>query len=538
MASPHWPFGTSRGAIEGFLRSMVPERANQIINYGNGVRLYPPYTEGGPPRLVQRGKNGEICCSGLGCENAIDGCIHAWEDEFRFGDLSAGNWVPPIRLLRVSAKRDGAAYESVERYLPRPNPTIGNLKTETLMRHALEAMPVEFIEILANTVRVLRRKEQYKKRVNGISRERGRPEVDIWDLVIMAVLRIHDGLSYEELQARIDRYSREGDDRGPFLTARFCHARVLEAMTGITKSDDLNQMAKAEIRMTASLTTLRDYLLPIFQHVTTVVMCDGMTLSTAATDNARKGHISRTKSHQVTLHAMYEHRWGIVVAYRLTWHQRGRGSAEVIQFPYLLRTTKERFPEVNVILGDMAFGSARNRALALVAGVDFYCGIKESQFEGKSAEQWLTPEQIEAEKARNSAENPLFRQVYPFRNRVEGWIEVQRSQASRNLISKVDSSRRPATRYEKTKENPLRADLELPEDQDEREHIIETEQFVGRACHNEMLCRQIMSIVRAIVKAQLWYETRIDLAFPRPFRPRPEDAEFSIFRPRINQDAV
>jgi hypothetical protein len=356
----------------------------------------------------------------------------------------------------------------------------------------------------------------------------------------MAITRVHSRLSYEELAEEIADLSKPNETGSPILSQSFDHARVIEAMNGyiFMKTSDMVRRMEAEFRLTRALEVMRDRLLPLFRNVTTVVGCDGMVLSTAATDNARFGLKTRTRSAKVTLHVMYEMRWGIITAYRLTWHNRGRGSAESPQFPYLLKTTKQTMTETKVVLADMAFGSARNRAECLRKGVDLYCDIKDAQFLGKAALKYLTAEQILEEKRRCSVENPTYRQVYPFRNRVEGWHEVIRNQSERNLISQAELVYQPKTKDEQTKENPLRSDLNLPEDQVERDRIIASEQWVGRACHNEMLCRQIMTLVRAVVKAQEWYETRIDFGSPKAFQPRPEDQEFSIFRPRIDPQFV
>jgi len=116
--SETWPFGTARGPVEGFLRSLDPNRSEHIQDFGES-RLYPPFAPGGPPRLVQRDhKTKQLRCSGDGCENALEGCMHCWEDRFRFRDLKGGDWVVPIALTRHYTKR-GGKYEGVKRHLPR-----------------------------------------------------------------------------------------------------------------------------------------------------------------------------------------------------------------------------------------------------------------------------------------------------------------------------------------------------------------------------------------------------------------------------------
>ena len=80
------------------------------------------------------------------------------------------------------------------------------------------------------------------------------------------------------------------------------------------------------------------------------------------------------------------------------------------------------------------------------------------------------------------------------------------------------------------------ADLALGDNQEEIERIILQNQWTGRACYNEKLCREILMAIRALVKCQLWYEVAADFGTPHPFQPRPQDQERDVFRPRINPD--
>jgi hypothetical protein len=555
-----WPFSTAKGPVEGWHRSTLESRTPLIKDCGGGVRLYPPYTEGGPLRTVQPWPNEiGLLCSGQGCEHAVEGCVHCWEDRFRFGDLAGGNYCPPTAMLkRKKGNEDGEDPAGYERHLTRPNPIVDGLTFEEIMRRAREAMPAEFPGVLAALTRTLKREHAYEDIVAGKKRGRGRTYTGIYDLAMMAIIRVHERLAYEELAERIDRYCEHGDDDGPFLNGWFDYARIIEAMTGYTKDKDPMAKAVAELRLTHALEEILDRLTPLFADVTTVVGADGMALSTGATDNARLKHVPRTRAAVLNFHVMYEMRWGIITAWRLTWHNRGLGSAESPQFPYLITATIRANPNTKVFLGDGSYGSARNRALCLAKGIDLFVELKEGQFKGNASNKWLSKAQVEAEKRRCSITNPLFCQVYPFRNRVEGWHEVIRNQSERNLISRV-KAKRPETLIELKKQamqrgvpaadiakaardpeflknNPVLADLTLPEDQNEIEAIIASNQWTGRATHNEMLCRQIMTYIRAIVKAQMWYKTRVNFAAPKPFQPRPEDDLMSIFRPRIDKD--
>ncbi len=106
-------------------------------------------------------------------------------------------------------------------------------------------------------------------------------------------------------------------------------------------------------------------------------------------------------------------------------------------------------------------------------------------------------------------------------------------------ISTTVTSPTRITDAKKLKENPDLAELELPGSDKERAGIIETEQFTGRSCHNEMLARQAATLVRALVRASRYYaDGQYDIDHVVPFQPRPEDVHFSIFRPALDQTAA
>ena len=108
------------------------------------------------------------------------------------------------------------------------------------------------------------------------------------------------------------------------------------------------------------------------------------------------------------------------------------------------------------------------------------------------------------------------------------------TQQAKERLTKAEEAKALNKEIESFKKDPDKAELTLPEDEAGREAIIAKNQFVGRACHNEMLCREIVSLLRAFVKAREWYKVETDFAFVTPFEPRPEDDEFSVFRPRID----
>lgn len=250
-------------------------------------------------------------------------------------------------------------------------------------------------------------------------------------------------------------------------------------------------------------------------------MLDGIVFSTARTDNSRTKRFTGGGPVQMTVSALYEIRFGFLVAFRMTWFQRGRGSGESPQLPYL--ATKARgVLDYEHLIADTAYYSDRNKLIAKRLGFDFYCKPKRPRSDSKNA-------QIEYD--------PALEQIYPFRNRVEGWNDVLRETTEPYLVSRPDRSNYPAqTKKEKLaaerlKENPEYAEAELPESQAERDAIILKEQFVGVSPNNEMLIRQAYSLLRALVKAEILYNERVSFASDRVFHPRPEDEQFSIYRP-------
>ncbi len=559
----NWPFGTERNAIQGFLRSLVPELQEEIEDHGHGVALYPPYLEGGPPRQVQPDPDTSTGyrCSGLGCQKAVLGCVHIWMHRFFLGDLKDMGFCPPIAALRVR-EPGGVPYESVERYLPRPNARIGAVTARWLAALARRDMPERTRLLLGELAQLLRMKREFQGRMFGVKRSVGRPTVDTYDVAVLAVLRMMNSDPYTALDFESTVLLTMTDEDGdPLISSRFKFTRVNEAMTGYARGKEDSD----DCRLTRVLEEMVARLLPYFRDITEVTMCDGMVLSTAQGVNSRRGRgvyeavwnkkkatkdgdgepeadakkvapKKRVRSIQTTAHLMYDPRWGFITAWRLTWHACGRGSGESPQFPYLLRTTLAVFPKVRTIMADMAYGSDRNHRECLWAKVWLVCALKPKQFQKET--KYLTDEQAAVIRERNSTTNVLFRQLIPFRNLVEACNSALRHYTFPYLVSRPDRSRKPALQVEKLKENPNRAESLLPEDQDEREQIIETEQFVSRACHNEMLCRQIVSLLRAVVRAERYYECKINLAYDTPFQHRPEDVEFTILRPRLDPSFV
>ena len=182
--------------------------------------------------------------------------------------------------------------------------------------------------------------------------------------------------------------------------------------------------------------------------------------------------------------------------------------------------------DYELVIADTAYKSKRNERIAEKLNFKFACKPKSRPSNAK-------PAQVEAEDFE-------LQQVYPFRNRVEGWNGVIKETTRPYMISRPDRKNYPEQTFkekleaEKQKDQPELAEILLPEDQAEREKIVLTEQFVGFSPNNEMKCRQVLSLLRALIKAKKYYNQPINLAVNAPFRPRPEDDERSIFRAAPN----
>ncbi len=506
MAMP-WPFGTESAPFKGYVRSLDELRTPTITDHGHGVRVYPSSTAG-PPYIVNAFKR---TCSGNHCQNIVGQCGHLWEDDFRFGQHKGADFVLPPRTTRIREK--GTSWSSVDRYLPRPNPVVDGRRYATIAKQARVEMASMGRSVLGCLAHVLRAQATQKALAAGEKAPVGRPNTDLYDLALMAVLRMANDWSYERTQDEINRLAEAGVIQKPFK-----YPRLNEAMMELPLSGVLLDMA--------------DYLTRYFRDVGTVGVMDGMILSTNKTDNANSGYFrANPRSVLTELHVLYEIRWGFIAGFSLTWCARGRGSGEAPQFPFVLHDAKTALPHLRMVQADLAYGSARNFAHALARGITLLVPVRQNAFSKKQS--YLTNDQVERLRRTNGPDSPLIQQVHRFRNAVEGWNETQRAVMCRSLKTVPDRSRMPERKVDlkQMKAKPDLAEIELPESDAERAWIIATEQFVGRSCVNEMLCRRVWTLVRAIVKASAYYNQPVDMGFVTPFQPRQEDEAFSIFRP-------
>jgi hypothetical protein len=389
-----WPFGMDPAPFKGFIRSRDETRDEMIFDHGHGVRVYQS-TTGEAPHVVNAQKR---TCSSEYCQNLVGSCAHLWEDDFRFGEHANKEFILPPRTTRK--RKDGEGWTAVERYIPRPNPDVDGRKFATLMKNARISMPQDSRAVLADVVRYLRGEEAKKRLFAGEPSRCGRPRADLYDVAMMAILRMGNNWSYERTQDEIDRLVAEG-----VLESRFRYPRINEAMMDLP-------LAGAVLQMTAQMGSF-------FRDVVTVGVMDGMILSTNKTDNARSGHFEkRPKSVLTELHVMYDIRWGIIMGFNLTWCARGRGSGEAPQYPFVLHDAKTAFPNLQMVQADLAYGSERNFSHSLARGITLLVPVRENAFKKPKI---LTKSQVETIRRVNDPNGPLIQQVFRFRNAAEGW---------------------------------------------------------------------------------------------------------------------
>jgi hypothetical protein len=392
---------------------------------------------------------------------------------------------------------------------------IDGLRYATHMKHARMAMPQEYKNHLYEAIKILLLEDE--KLVNAP--KVGRPAVSLADAAFTAVVRIADQVSYEALEVIIPQLYNDGH-----ISRTFSHARIIEAMGMLELGIFLERIVNVLIRA--------------FRKTSKLLLLDGVVFSTARTDNSRKRRFTTDGPVQVLVHALYDYQWGFLVAFRITWFQRGRGSGESPQLRYLVTKALEHL-DVEYVLADTAYHSTPNFKFGHDANFQLVSKPKRpsvnkdrSQKQKRADDEYLM-----------AADDPLLKQLFVFRNRVEGWNDVLRETTEPYLISRVDRENYPEqTKEEKRaaemeKEQPDLAHIDLPKPWEEAEEVIKTEQYVGITANNEMLCRQIYSFLRALSKAERYYGETVNFAGNRAFTPRPEDQHFSMMRP-LNEDLI
>jgi len=163
-------------------------RDEMIVDHGHGVRVYPS-TTGEAPHVVNAQKR---TCSSEYCQNLVGQCAHLWEDDFRFGPHANKAFILPPRTTRK--RKDGEGWAAVERYIPRPNPDIDGRKFATVMKNARINMAQDSRVVLADVARYLRGEEAKKALFTGEKSRCGRPRADLYDVAMMAILRMGEAI--------------------------------------------------------------------------------------------------------------------------------------------------------------------------------------------------------------------------------------------------------------------------------------------------------------------------------------------------------
>jgi hypothetical protein len=328
----------------------------------------------------------------------------------------------------------------------------------------------------------------------------GRPCSSIYDLLFAEIWRHLHGASFEEM----------GDHRSGHIPAlmnagwirqRFHFNRLIAA---VNESETFAEGFGERIeRMTHQM-------LLMFGNTSTSFLIDGTAFSTASSDNSRTGRFSgdrETGPVQMMCHAVYDERWGHLVAFRLTWFQRGLGSGEAPNLPYLVERLR-KVSNPRRLLGDGAFGSDRNHALCMKYGIDLISPFREDPTRWKpDTKKHLTLSQAQMLKDRLHGDTPTMRYLYTIRNRVEGDNAVVKNVISNFISSRPDRKNMPpfAKDHKTHKSDPNGQERNLAESQDERERIINVQQRVGASPNNEMRIIQFISVMRALIRAQAQY---------------------------------
>jgi hypothetical protein len=512
------PFQWDARHVEAWLRSNDPKRDELIIHQGVNIRTYPASRREGAETMFNANSR---YCSNLTCRKTIDDCIHAVEDDFRFGRFKGKAWVPPARQLRINGSG------KLERTIPRPNPTIGNVKAATIARRARRNMEGRGYEIASQLAKWLRMEceRTHHAEFGRVPRAVGRPSRDSVDIAVAAAMRFYGLLTYDDLAFRV----RDWHERGILKTV-FDQERVVEEMNRTSLSDV--ERRKGLCLIGPLIDKMTDKMHGMFRNVADTFVMDGITFSTAETDNPRKGRLTEGGPVQVELHVIYEINWGLITGYRVTWAQRGAGSGESPQLPYALAMTKDIF-DPKILLADRAYSHDYNFYYCDQVGVKLHSPIKDKSWDPKT-KKYLDEDTALAFFREYNQANPGIELsiTYPFRNRVEGWNQVLREQTGRGLISRPDLASYPLTKEQWKKENPDTQYIELPEDPTERNAFIVANQRVGVAVENEFRARRFSMALRGLIHAEGWYNQRFDpfALTDRAFDPIPQDQARSIYR--------
>jgi hypothetical protein len=507
-AGPSWPFlRLDPKPVEGWLRAVDDKRGASIKDLENGVYVFPSTTRKGGTVVFQA--QTRICSAELCARNPH--CVHAYEHDFRFGKFKGMNYVPPASRLVVGKERVRV------RNRPRPNPMVDGRRYETVRRKAYEEMPSRCWEIAAEIVRFIRAEASRGVKRDGVRVGPGRPRVDVYDAAVMAALKFGEKYAWYDMKHQIGRFFDAG-----WIQESFDQARCSELMNYLAFAALLEYMCRLAERP--------------FRKISKVLYVDGSVYSTKPTTNARKKeHLTtayRDGSVAITLHALFDLRWGFMPAFRLTWWARGAGSGEGPHLPYLVKYAQEVF-DIESLLADEAYDADENLLLADTYNFNLFVPIdravtksgkrkRRSKFlDAARADEWV-------QRNLKTAPGLAMRIVSPFRQKGEGWNNVVRTITGRSTISRPDRSNIPQFKNERAK-HPSAGD-DLPEDYDEREAFIIKEQDVGLRVRCEFLCRRLTLALRALVLAEIYYDDRVSIAGDRAFRGRAEDESFSIFR--------
>ena len=507
-----WPFGDAPRAIEGYLRSIDDRRTALIRDLGNGQRLYPTH-DGNYLHFDAL----EGLCSDPNHQKPGSGaCVDAWEDRFRFGTDAGISYRLPLANILISEAKGGSRL--IVRRRARPNVVRNGVTSQTHVKRARERSPERIPELIHDLIESIRADDLYN--TPEAARPVGHPPADRYGIAAASIARANGAFCFQEMTSR----NRDLHERN-LLPTLFHYNRM---------SDALGKEWLTSILEVAYFKARR-----VFRKSGSIFVADGTVLSTARSDNARRGSISRSGPVQVLAHMMYEHRWGVPTAFRLTWFQRGAGSAESPQLPYLMRETKRTGFRPDYFLADRAFSSEDNFHVALQLRAVLLSPLKMNSTANGREVKWNsdTKQKLGYDEARRIAADcnpdnpsPLFAYLMPYRQASESWHAAQKNSILWYIASRPDRSSMPIQMSKAIKENPETHYLGLPKSEVDREAVIREKQFVGQRVYNEYLCRMIAMCLRATNRAELWYRETADYSLDFAFSPVPEDEKMGPYR--------
>jgi len=455
-------------------------------------------------------------------------CKHGWWYRFAAGDLKDAGHEPTGELLQranvyfVNAKRK-----------PIPNPVVRGVREATRKLRALgtleQRVPVLLRMLCDRFVQPFPPK-----------RGRGQPEIDLSDLAFAVVMMRTQKYSYARLKSMIEEWHRRGwiRHKKPFHPNVVCAAAGTKAMR-----ERLAAMLEAANAPLADVETL--------------ILVDATDMPTGRTENARAKKRNVRISYAPNLvwfkyNLAFSEKFGAVVAIVPCWN-KGLGSADVVHYPALAKAVRRVYKRGTIVVGDNAYGSERNHVVSERLGVRLVTPVKRNW--KPETKKMLGPEKARAIKEfafRNDGRD--HGEIYCMRPKAETYNNVFKTEYQNHVSSRPHQKRRkkkgesaieeaardgapPIAEEPRAAEppdfafpiDPKKADPDDVEalfghDESERERILAQVQNVGNHVWTEGFAIALVMTLRALNRAEQYYDDEVDFESGRRFRPiRPEE---------------